>query len=162
MGRLSAARRPGAGGPVVLVGALLALACAGDRTEGSPAAEENPVDGGPEAPVPVADGSPEFRTYRLLLVNPRPIQTLVYADAGAQQVLLDTIPRADSSRVNVEIGGTRLRLTATDRWGERLAVAWIDLRVDSLHRWEVPAAADPPAAPAGSDPATDSGGAGGR
>lgn len=142
---------PDGGSRSVLLAALLAAACGGDGGQADPGAAEAPPPSASEAPVLAADSSPRLRTYHLLLVNPGPIQTLVYADAGAERILLDTVPRADSVRVNVEVRAARLRLTATDRWGERLAAASIDLRPDSLHRWELPGGT-PPAEDGGRPP----------
>ncbi len=96
----------------------------------------------PEIPILVPERPPELRTYRLLLVNPRPIRAVVYADAGADRVLLDTISRFDSSRVNVQVRAFRIRLMATDRFGERLGIVSLDLSPDSLNRWRVPAGPD--------------------
>ena len=84
------------------------------------------------------DRPSELRTYRLLLVNRWPIGAVVHADAGAGRVLLDSVPRRDSIRVNVEVRAARLRLTAQDRFGERLGSSFLDLATDSLNRWEVP------------------------
>lgn len=144
------------------VAALLALGCSGGDGEaagegGTPADSPATARGEaaaaapgageprePEAEVPdIAildpDRPAEARTYRLLLVNPRPIRVLVHADAGAARVLLDTVPRLDSLRVDVRVRAVRLRLTATDRFGERLGAASLELVPDSLNRWEVPA-----------------------
>lgn len=121
-----------------------------ERGEGSSPRLPSPPPGYGE-PVPAADrpmaevpilgpeSLPELRTYPLLLVNRRSIDALVYADAGARSVLLDTLARLDSSRVDVRVQALRLRLLATDRWGERLASESVDLMADSVVRWEVPA-----------------------
>lgn len=114
-------------------------ASAGDRGEAG-APEETAPTSPPEVPVLEPETPGELRTYRILLVNPRPIRAVVYADAGAERVLLDTVPRRDSSRVNVEVRATRFRLIAIDGWGERLGAEEVEPPPDSLFRWEVPAA----------------------
>ncbi len=147
--------------------ALLALACGTEggeapRGEGEAADDSAGIEragertgpdapGGPEAsagrsvpeiPILVPERPPELRTYRLVLVNPRPILAIVYADAGSDRVLLDTLSGFDSSRVNVQVRALSIRLTATDRFGERLGVVSLDLSPDSLNRWRVPAGPD--------------------
>lgn len=146
----------------LVAAALLALGCSGGEGEAvgdrgtptdSPAAARGdtvaagpqaadprkPGDGGvPDIAILDPDRATEPRTYRLILINPRPFRAVVHADAGAARVLLDTVPRHDSVRVDVRVRAVRLRLTATDRFGERLGAASLELVPDSLNRWEVP------------------------
>lgn len=147
---------------VVVAAALLALGCSGGESEavgdrGTPAdslaatrgdtaaaapaaADPREPEGGgvPDIAILDSDRPAEARTYRLLLINPRPIRAVVHADAGAARVLLDTVPRHDSVRVDVRVRAVRLLLTATDRFGEWLGAASLELVPDSLNRWEVP------------------------
>lgn len=123
-------------GAARLLTALAILGCSGEGGEREP-------DPAAETADASADSFPELRTYRLLLVNRRPIEVIVLADAGADSVVLDTVARLDSTRVNVQVRALGLRLVATDRWGEILAAESIELLPDTLVRWEVP--------PSGSD-----------
>lgn len=91
-------------------------------------------------PLPF-DTAPALRTYRLLLVNGNGIQALVYGSAGAERVLLDTLPRRDSARVEIRVRASWLLLEATDRWGQPLGEEErVDLLPAGVTRWEVPAA----------------------
>ena len=92
------------------------------------------------------------RLYPLRLVNPRFYPIVVFASAGAREVLVDTVAARDSSRLNVQVAAGLLRLRAVDLEGNELGVAvlstWRDdplggeeggarRGVDSLS-WELP------------------------
>ncbi len=131
--------------PVALAAAL--AACGGDA--------------GREAGVPASEAAGQLdadadtcgvRLYPLRLVNPRFYPIVVFASAGAREVLLDTVAARDSSRLNVQVATGLLRLRAVDLEGNELGVAvlstWRDdppggaeggarRGVDSLS-WELP------------------------
>lgn len=79
----------------------------------------------------------ELRTYPLRLVNRMEQPALVYADAGAGRVLLDTIGPLDSVRINVEVRAREVTLQATGLTGRPLIAATIAPAPDSVTRWEV-------------------------
>jgi hypothetical protein len=82
----------------------------------------------------------EAQTYPLRLVNRTAQPAVVYADAGAGRVVLDTIAPLDSTRVDIEVRAAELRLQATDLAGQSLITATVAPVADSLTRWEVPSA----------------------
>ncbi len=63
------------------------------------------------------------RLYPLRLVNPRFYPIVVFASAGAREVLVDTVAARDSSRLNVQVAAGLLRLRALDLEGNELGVA---------------------------------------
>lgn len=156
--RSSVRSLPGGGVPLLVALCGCAAACGGgapppedpERPAGAEAlapseeAEEASAAAGtpgPAAgPLPIlpADTLHPLRSYALLLVNGGPGPAVVYADAGAGRVLLDTVAGADSVRVNVRVRATRLRLEAADRWGEPLGAGAVELVADSVARWSVP------------------------
>lgn len=77
------------------------------------------------------------RLYPLRLVNPRFYPIVVFASAGAREVLVDTVAARDSSRLNVQVAAGLLRLRALDLEGNELGVAVLSTGVDSLS-WELP------------------------
>ena len=131
--------------PVTLAAAL--AACGGDagRPAGDPASE---AAGRMDADA----DSGGVRLYPLRLVNPRFYPIVVFASAGAREVLVDTVAARDSSRLNVQVAAGLLRLRAVDLEGNQLGVAVLSLwrgdppggveggaqrGVDSLS-WELP------------------------
>jgi hypothetical protein len=65
------------------------------------------------------------RLYPLRLVNPRFYPIVVFASAGAREVLLDTVAAMDSSWLNVQVAAGLLRLRAVDLEGNELGVAFL-------------------------------------
>ncbi len=98
------------------------------------AAEDSPLVLG-RGGVPIV--AVETRTYLLQLVNLTGEPAVVYADAGAGRVVLDTLDARDSARVNIEIRAREVRLEASDLTGRTLREARISPRADSLTRWEI-------------------------
>lgn len=111
-------RAPTALLPVTLAAAL--AACGGDagREAGVPASEA----AGQTDAAADAGGA---RLYPLRLVNPRFYPIVVFASAGAREVLLDTVAARDSSRLNVQVAAGLLRLRAVDLEGNELGVAFL-------------------------------------
>ena len=136
--------------PTVLLPVALAAvlaACGGDagRAAGDPASA---AAGRMDADADTGG----VRLYPLRLVNPRFYPIVVFASAGAREVLVDTVAARDSSRLNVQVAAGLLRLRAVDLEGNELRVGVLSLRrgdplggaeggaqrgVDSLS-WELP------------------------
>lgn len=104
-----------------------------DPGAGRPGVDPVDPDLGVEEPPPL-------RTYRVRLVNSAETPALVYASAGAEPVLLDTVPGGDSVRVDVEVRADRLQLEASEPSGEPLGAGELELHPDEVVRWEVPGA----------------------
>lgn len=130
---------------------LLAVASAVACDAGSDLPDPT-ADGGPHPsgeggrPGAVAEGS--LASYPLRLVNPRPYVVIVLASAGATEVLVDTIPAIDSTRVDVIVESDLLRLRAVDLEGNELGSGYLSV-ADSVEdgeppdsiprlRWELP------------------------
>lgn len=119
------------------------------RVQGTGPAAAGSADGRETgAEEPLVEEPPRLRTYRVRLVNPSDTAALVYASAGAEAVLLDTVPPRDSVRVDVEVRAERLQLEATDASGEPRGSGELELDPDVVVRWEVP----PPSEAAPSEP----------
>ncbi len=110
------------------------------------------------ADEPFVEEPPPLRTYRVRLVNPSDAAALVYARAGAEAVLLDTVPPRDSVRVDVEVRADRLQLEVTDVSGEGRGSGELQLHADTVVRWEVPPPEPSPSevAPSGPSPSEPS------
>ena len=65
--------------------------------------------------------------YPFKLVNPRVYTVIVYASAGAGEVLLDTVASGDSVRIEVRVGSDPLKLRAVDLDGNELGSDYLDL-----------------------------------
>jgi len=65
--------------------------------------------------------------YPFKLVNPRVYTVIVYASAGAGEVLLDTVASGDSVRIEVRVGSDPLKLRAVDLDGNELGSEYLDL-----------------------------------
>lgn len=65
--------------------------------------------------------------YALALVNPRVYTVIVYASAGAAEVLVDTVAAGDSAQVELRVGSGPLKLRAVDLDGNELGTEFIDL-----------------------------------
>ncbi len=96
----------------------------------------------PGATVPASLPSYPFR-----LVNPRVYPVIVYASAGAGEVLLDTVASGDSVRIEVRVGSDPLKLRAVDLDGNELGSEYVDLPdmapssspdTTAPIRWELP------------------------
>ena len=154
-------RRFGTGPTIVLACglALLAAGCGERPGESARSAEQGAADpssasgadttaqvpaAGPDSAalarlaLPGDESPPEPVTYRLLLVNPNPGRAVVHASAGAGRVVLDTVPGADSLRIDVRLRARAVRLEAADVGGRSLGTMELLLEPDSVHRWEVP------------------------
>ncbi len=119
--------------PLTLAAAL--AACGGDAGRAGERAgvtDSAGVSSGRAAGVPASDAAGQMdadadtggvRLYPLRLVNPRFYPIVVFASAGAREVLLDTVAARDSSRLNVQVAAGLLRLRAVDLEGNELAVA---------------------------------------
>lgn len=103
------------------------LASTGAATAGTEAPRERPEAAGGAA-------GPGAETYRLRLVNPGRRFVVVYADGGADRVVLDTVPGGDSVRVNLRIRTDRVRLEA-EADGTVLGAGEVRLFPDSIVRW---------------------------
>ena len=111
-------RAPAALLPVTLAAALAACGSDAGREEGVPASEAaGQTDADPD--------TSGVRLYPLRLVNPRFYPIVVFASAGAREVLLDTVAAMDSSRLNVQVAAGLLRLRAVDLEGNELGVAFL-------------------------------------
>jgi hypothetical protein len=87
-------------------------------------------------------------SYPFRLVNPRPYVVIVLASAGAAEVVVDTVPAADSSRVDLLVETDLVRLRAVDLEGNELGSGYLSVRgasegsepADSIFplRWELP------------------------
>ncbi len=88
------------------------------------------------APLP---GEGPLREYRLLLVNALDVDAHVFAAAGAGSVVLDTVPRLDSVRVNILVRADIVRLEARDDEGMLMRETDLALAPDTLNRWIIEA-----------------------
>jgi hypothetical protein len=88
-------------------------------------------------PIPLLPGEGEARDFRLLLVNLSAQQAFVYARAGAQTVVLDTVPASDSVRVDIRVRSDRVDLEAEGPPGRPLAAVTLKLQAGVLNRWEI-------------------------
>ena len=88
-------------------------------------------------PFPDLDGESVIRTYELWLVNRMRTDLFVHASAGADRVMLDTVPGRDSVRVNVRVRGRKVRLDAEDPSGRTVRSATLELAPAVLSRWEI-------------------------
>ena len=133
--------------PVTLAAAL--AACGGDAGRARDRAGAGVgagVDGGRAAGLPASEAAGQMeaaadtggvRLYPLRLVNPRFYPIVVFASAGAREVLVDTVAARDSSRLNVQVAAGLLRLRAVDLEENELGVTVLSTGVDSLS-WELP------------------------
>ncbi len=132
---------------------ITALGCreSGDGVDGSPATaaiEADTVDEGSgreasaPAPFPPLPGEGPPRTFELRLVNLREIGAVVSARAGAERVVVDTVPALDSVVVHLRVRADWVELDAVGPDGEELAGGRLDLRPDSLNRWTIPAVSE--------------------
>lgn len=135
-------RRPYAG--LALAVATWSWAC-GDGADGRGAA------GGVTSKIDsVAAGSSTsgtvLREYPLRLVNPRPYVIVVLASADAAEVVVDTVPAADSLSVQLALETDLVRLRALDLEGNELGSGYLSFEdaaetaSDSIprRRWELP------------------------
>jgi hypothetical protein len=88
-------------------------------------------------PIPLLPGEGEPRDFRLLLVNLSAQRALVFARAGAQTVVLDTVPATDSVRVDIRLRSDRVDLEAEGPPGRTLSAVTLELEVGVLNRWEI-------------------------
>ncbi len=119
--------------PVTLVAALAACGGdagrAGDRagvTDSTGVGSGRPAGVSASAVADQMDADADtggVRLYPLRLVNPRFYPIVVFASAGAREVLVDTVAARDSSRLNVQVAAGLLRLRALDLEGNELGVA---------------------------------------
>lgn len=80
--------------------------------------------GGRESGAMVAESVP---SYSFRLVNPRVYEIVVYASAGAGEVVLDTVSAGDSVRIEVRVGSDPLKLRAVDLDGNELGSEFLAL-----------------------------------
>lgn len=103
-----------------------------------PPTDASPLDASPEAePFPDLVGERELLTYELSLVNRTEVDLIIYANAGADRVVLDTVPGQDSTHVNVEIRARRVTLEAEDGAGQTVGSDVLELVPASRNRWEI-------------------------
>jgi len=143
-------------GPVLAV-ALFASGC--DRGPDQPAAEVSEPATPPGSDVPPVAAADDTATdamagdtggwgpltvpvtadpdtYPLLIVNPHPVPLAVFADGGAGEVLLDTVPAGDSARVRLLIGADSVMLRAAGSDGVSGPPERIGLEREPTARWE--------------------------
>lgn len=138
--------RPSAAGLLALSLVVAAPVSCGD----GPGSGGSGRDGGAAAggSEPGAGATESVPAYPFRLVNPRVYPVIVYASAGAGEVLLDTVVAGDSVRIEVRVGSDPLKLRAVDLDGNELGSAFLDLPdPDSASpppdsaapiRWELP------------------------
>lgn len=80
--------------------------------------------GGADPGATVPEGIP---AYPFRIVNPRVYTVIVFASAGAGEVVLDTVAAGDSVRIEVRVGSDPLKLRAVDLDGNELGTAFLDL-----------------------------------
>ena len=113
------------------------LACG----QAEPATEEEPVMDTATDTMPAENVreegavAPELRAYPLRIVNHFSAQIVVWASAGAQRVVLDTVPARDSARIDVQVRAQRILLEVTDASGRPLLQHDLALLPDTLTRW---------------------------
>jgi len=116
----------------------LTAACAPvDDTSDSSGVPPDSVPSDAAAAVAPLPGEGPTREYRILLVNPLDVDAYVFAAAGAGSVVLDTVPRRDSVRVNIRVRADLVRLEARDTEGTLLAEIDLALARDTLNRWAI-------------------------
>lgn len=115
----------------------------GDPATGEEARRTGPDPASHTAPeIPGATPLPgeqeeELRRYRLLLVNGTEVDAVVFASAGADRVVLDTVLQGDSIRVDVEVRSRWLRLEASDDRGVELGGEEVEPGDEGVFRWRV-------------------------
>ncbi len=125
---------------------VVALSSCGEGSGSSDSAMSGQTAaGGSDPGATVAESVP---AYPFKLVNPRVYTVIVYASAGAGEVLLDTVAAGDSVRIEVRVGSDPLKLRAVDLDGNELGSEYFDLpdmattssSPDSTApiRWELP------------------------
>ena len=65
--------------------------------------------------------------YPFRIVNPRVYTVVVFASAGAGEVVLDTVAAGDSVRIELRVGSDPLKLRAVDLDGNELGSEFLDL-----------------------------------
>ena len=104
---------------------VVGLSACGEGPETSDSAMSGRAgEGGAESGATVPEGVP---AYPFKLVNPRVYTVIVYASAGAGEVLLDTVPAGDSTQIDVRVGSDPLKLRAVDLEGNELGSEYLDL-----------------------------------
>lgn len=98
------------------------------------------ADGGP-APHPDLAGPRALRSHRLRVVNWARDPALLYGSAGAEEVLLDTVPAADSALLELRIRVDSVVLRATSPYGTGRGRAVVRFRRGEPGRWEIPVGA---------------------
>lgn len=90
----------------------------------------------PNAPnLPLLLGEGPTRDFQLVLINPSDRVLSVSARAGSTEVVLDTVPAGDSTRVDIRVRADRLDLVARDASGAEVTREEVELDSDSLNRW---------------------------
>ncbi len=104
---------------------VVGLSACGEGPETSDSAMSGrAARGGADSAATVPEGVP---AYPFKLVNPRVYAVIVYASAGAGEVLLDTVAAGDSTQIDVRVGSDPLKLRAVDLDGNELGSAYFDL-----------------------------------
>ena len=92
-------------------------------------------DGAPPIPSLPGEGAP--RQYRLRLVNLLDRDAFVFASAGAGRVVVDTVPGADSTIVDIRLRSDHVTLEARDPSGRVVKSEEVDLDRSVVNRWEI-------------------------
>jgi len=95
----------------------------GPGSSGS-AMSDRAVAGGAEPGATVPESVP---AYPFRIVNPRVYTVIVFASAGAGEVVLDTVAAGDSVRIELRVGSDPLKLRAVDLDGNELGSEFLDL-----------------------------------
>jgi hypothetical protein len=98
----------------------------------------SPFDASPEGdPFPDLVGEGQLLSYELSLVNRTEADLIIHASAGADRVVLDTVPGHDSTRVNLQIRARRITLEAEDGAGHTAGFDVLELVPAGQNRWEI-------------------------
>lgn len=100
------------------------LSSCGEGPGSGDSAMSRAAAGGAEPGATVLEG---VSAYPFRIVNPRVYTVIVYASAGAGEVVLDTVAAGDSARIEVQVGSGPLKLRAVDLDGNELGSEFLDL-----------------------------------
>ena len=103
--------------------------------EASAGAAAEPVAGLPDSLPAAGTVETELRTYPLRIVNRFSTEIMVWASAGAQRVVLDTLAAHDSVRVDIQVRAQRVLMEVTDASGRPLLQHDLSLLADTVTRW---------------------------
>lgn len=116
-------------------------AASGSGSASGSAPDADGEAGADGASPPAGADARVLRTHRLRVVNWAPDPALLYGSAGAREVLLDTVPGADSARLELRIRADSVVLRATSPYGTLRGRTVVRFRRGEPGRWVIPTGA---------------------